>query len=158
MAQCLHDLHINTCERLPMMATLAYNITAQLLNLRVWPSYCMTSSSISGWPMTCPCWDKVDLELWTVTFAGLAKPNCNVCSSPYHTEDVCPADLNGKSCCPQTVSFSFNKTSGCQHKNCGYNFVEKLLRILHFLTHSRPTKWIWHCGDCFPHPSLVNVV
>ena len=23
-------------------------------------------------------WDKVDLELWTVTFAGLAKPHCNV--------------------------------------------------------------------------------
>ena len=33
-------------------------------------------------------WDKVDLELWTVTFAGLAKPHCNVCLSPYPAEDV----------------------------------------------------------------------
>ena len=46
-------------------------------------------------------WDKLDFELWTVTLAGLAKPHCNVCSSPYHAEDVCPsADLNRKSCCP----------------------------------------------------------
>ena len=60
-------------------------------------------------------WDKVDLELWTVTFAGLAKPHCNVCSSPYHAEDVCPsADLNRKSRRPQTVCFDFNKSSGCR--------------------------------------------
>ena len=26
-------------------------------------------------------WDQVDLELWTVTFSGLAKPHCLVCSS-----------------------------------------------------------------------------
>ena len=60
-------------------------------------------------------WDKVDLELWTVTFAGLAKAHCNVCSSPYHAEDVCPsADLNRKSRLPQTVCFDFNKSSGCR--------------------------------------------
>ena len=58
-------------------------------------------------------WNKVDLELRTVTFAGLAKPHCNVCSSPYHAEDVCPsADLNRKSRLPQTVCFDFNKSSG----------------------------------------------
>ena len=28
-------------------------------------------------------WDTIDLELWTVTFSGLAKPHCSVCSSPY---------------------------------------------------------------------------
>ena len=50
-------------------------------------------------------WDKVDLELWTVTFAGLAKPHCNACLSPYHTEDVCPsAGLNRKSRRPQTAT------------------------------------------------------
>ena len=41
-------------------------------------------------------WDNVDLKLWRVTFAGLAKPHWNVCSSPYHAEDVCPsANLTG---------------------------------------------------------------
>ena len=35
--------------------------------------------------------DKVDLELWTVTFPGLAKPLCGICASPYHAEDVCPS-------------------------------------------------------------------
>ena len=42
-------------------------------------------------------WDKVNLNLWTVTFMGLARPHCNVCSSPYHAEDECPsAELNRK--------------------------------------------------------------
>ena len=36
-------------------------------------------------------WDKVDLELWTVTFSGLAMPHCGICSSPYHAEDFCPS-------------------------------------------------------------------
>lgn len=27
-------------------------------------------------------WDKIDLELWTITFSGLAKPHCSVCSCP----------------------------------------------------------------------------
>ena len=35
-------------------------------------------------------WDLVDLELWTVTFSGLAKPPCFVCSSPYHSQADCP--------------------------------------------------------------------
>ena len=49
--------------------------------------------------------DKVDLKLWTVTFASLAKPHCNVYLSPYHAEDVCPStDLNRKSRFPQTVA------------------------------------------------------
>ena len=69
-------------------------------------------------------WDKVDLELWTVTFAGLAKPHCNVCSSPYHAEDVCPsADPNRKLRRPQTVCFDFNKSTGCRRRNCSYPHV-----------------------------------
>ncbi|KAK3743444.1 hypothetical protein QZH41_010911, partial [Actinostola sp. cb2023] len=35
--------------------------------------------------------DRIDLELWTVTFAGLAKPHCTVCSSPYHKQEDCPS-------------------------------------------------------------------
>ena len=35
-------------------------------------------------------WDSVDLELWTITFSGLAKPHCPVCSSPHHNIDGCP--------------------------------------------------------------------
>ena len=57
-------------------------------------------------------WDKVDLELWTVTFSGLAKPPCGICSSPYHAEDVCPsADPYRKQRRSQTVCFDFNKPS-----------------------------------------------
>lgn len=49
-------------------------------------------------------WDKVDLELWTVTFSGLAKPHCSICLSPYHTEDVCPStDPNRKVSFPDGV-------------------------------------------------------
>ena len=29
-------------------------------------------------------WDRIDIELWTVTFTGTAKPHCSICSSPYH--------------------------------------------------------------------------
>ena len=36
-------------------------------------------------------WGQVDLELWTVTFSGLAKPHCIVCSSPYHSHSDCPS-------------------------------------------------------------------
>ena len=34
-------------------------------------------------------WDLVDLELWMVTFSGLAKLHCFVCSSPYHSHADC---------------------------------------------------------------------
>ena len=69
-------------------------------------------------------WDRVDFELWTVTFAGLAKPHCNVCSSPYHAEDVCPsADPNRKLRQSQTVCFNFNKPTGCRRRNCSYPHV-----------------------------------
>ena len=69
-------------------------------------------------------WDKVDLELWTVTFPGLAKPHCGICSSPYHAEDVCPsAAPYGKQRRSQTVCFDFNKPSGCHRQNCSYPHV-----------------------------------
>lgn len=69
-------------------------------------------------------WDKVDLELWTVTFSGLAKPHCSICSSPYHAEDVCPsADPYRKQRRSQTVCFDFNKSSGCRRRNCSYPHV-----------------------------------
>ncbi|XP_068725526.1 uncharacterized protein [Montipora capricornis] len=70
-------------------------------------------------------WDTVDLELWTVTFSGLAKPHCSVCSSPYHTQDDCPsADPNRKPRRVQsTVCFDFNKPSGCRRRNCSYPHV-----------------------------------
>ena len=69
-------------------------------------------------------WDKVDLELWTVTFSGLAKPHCNICSSPYHIQDDCPsADSNRKPRRTQTVCFDFNKSSGCRRRTCNYPHV-----------------------------------
>ena len=39
-----------------------------------------------------------------------------------------------------------------------YNLGQKVLRILLFLTHRRPTLRIWHHGDPSPPLSLVNVV
>ena len=92
-------------------------------------------------------WDNVVLELWKVTFAGLAKPHGNVCSSPYHTEDACPsADLNRKSLLPQTVCFDFNKSSGCQRRNCSYPHV---CRRCYFSTRTAP-----ECTQ--PQPSSAN--
>ena len=60
----------------------------------------------------CLKWDKVDLKLWTVTFAGIAKPHCNVCWSPYQAEDVCSSsDFNRSPQWPKTICFNFNKPS-----------------------------------------------
>ena len=45
-----------------------------------------------------------------MTFSGLAKPYCSICSSPYHAEDVCPStDPYRKQRGSQTVCFDFNK-------------------------------------------------
>ena len=69
-------------------------------------------------------WDTIDLELWTVTFSGLAKPHCNFCSSPYHIQDDCPsADPHRKPRRTQTLCFDFNKSSGCKRRNCNYPHV-----------------------------------
>ena len=70
------------------------------------------------------CWAQVDLELWTVTFSGLAKPHCLVCSSPYHSQIDCPSaepprqqPRNGPVC------FRFNRTSGCTSSTCPFPHV-----------------------------------
>ena len=64
-------------------------------------------------------WDKIDLELWTVTFSGLAKPHCSVCSSAYHPAEDCPnQDPSRKPRCQALVCFDFNKPSGCQRRSC----------------------------------------
>ena len=50
----------------------------------------------------------VDLELWTVTFSGQAKPHCFLCSSPYHGQGDCPiadpACRSREAPVPRTVS------------------------------------------------------
>ena len=64
-------------------------------------------------------WDKIDLELWTVTFSGLAKPHCSVCSSPYHqAEDCSNQDPSRKPRHQALVWFDFDKPSGCQRRSC----------------------------------------
>ncbi len=66
-------------------------------------------------------WDKIDLELWTVTFSGLAKPHCSVCSSPYHQSEDCPnQDPARKPRRQNLVCFDFNKISGCQRRSCDF--------------------------------------
>ena len=65
-------------------------------------------------------WDKIDLELWTVTFSGLAKPHRSVCSSPYNPAEDCPnQDPSRKPRRQALVCFDFNKLSGCQRRS-GY--------------------------------------
>lgn len=76
-------------------------------------------------------WGKLDIELWTVTFSGLAKPHCPSCSSPYHSLNDCPSaehpsrqhttstNRNGPVC------FRFNRASGCSSSSCSYPHVCK---------------------------------
>ena len=71
-------------------------------------------------------WGLVDLELWTVTFSGQAKPHCFLCSSPYHGQSDCPiADPARRS--PRGPSsshcFNFNKPSGCSRVACQFLHV-----------------------------------
>ena len=73
-------------------------------------------------------WGLVDLELWTVTFSGQAKPHCFLCSSPYHGQGDCPiADPARRS--PRGTSsshahcFNFNKPSGCSRVACQFPHV-----------------------------------
>ena len=66
-------------------------------------------------------WDRIDIELWTVTFTGTAKPHCSICSSPYHQSDDCPHQEPSKK--PRQsalVCFDFNKPSGCQRRTCHF--------------------------------------
>lgn len=69
-------------------------------------------------------WDQVDLELWTVTFSGLAKPHCLLCSSPYHSQTDCPsADPSRLPPRNGPVCFRFNRTSGCTASACPFPHV-----------------------------------
>ena len=66
-------------------------------------------------------WDRIDIELWTVTFTGTAKPHCSICSSPYHQSDDCPHQEPSKK--PRRsalVCFDYNKPSGCQRRTCHF--------------------------------------
>ena len=66
-------------------------------------------------------WDRIDIELWTVTFTGTAKPHCSICSSPYHQSNDCPHQEPSKK--PRRsalVCFDFNKPSGCQRRTCHF--------------------------------------
>ena len=70
-------------------------------------------------------WDLIDLELWTVTFSGLAKLHCFVCSSPYHSHADCrkadPTHCQNRG--PGSCCFSFNKPSGCNRCSCQFPHV-----------------------------------
>ena len=64
-------------------------------------------------------WDRIDIELWTVTFTGTAKPHCSICSSPYHQSDDCPHQEPSKKPRRSALGcFDFNKPSGCQRRTC----------------------------------------
>ena len=69
-------------------------------------------------------WGQVDLELWTVTFSGLAKPHCPICSSPNHSQTDCPiADPSRQYIRNGQVCFQFNRPSGCSSTSCQYPHV-----------------------------------
>ena len=69
-------------------------------------------------------WDQVDIELWTVTFSGLAKPHCLVCSSSHDSQSSCPnADPFRQSFKNGPVCFRFNRSSGCNSHPCPFPHV-----------------------------------
>ena len=70
-------------------------------------------------------WGSVDLELWTVTFSGQAKPHCYFCSSPYHSQADCPvADPSRRPVRPSgPFCFNFNQPSGCSQRPCQFPHV-----------------------------------
>ena len=79
-------------------------------------------------------WGQVDLELWTVTFSGLAKPHCVICSSPYHSHSDCPsADPSRQQSRTGSVCFRFNRSSGCSSSSCQFPHV---CRRCHSPSHS----------------------
>ena len=79
-------------------------------------------------------WGQVDLELWTVTFSGLAKPHCIVCSSPYHSHSDCPsADPSRQQPRTGSVCFRFNRAAGCASSSCQFPHV---CRRCHSPSHS----------------------
>ena len=85
-----------------------------------WLSYDEQFRRRAAYDLNLP-WDKIDLELWTVTFSGLAKPHCSVCSSPYHPVEDCPdQDPSRKPRRQAQVCFDFNKLSGCQRRSCSF--------------------------------------
>ena len=68
-------------------------------------------------------WDEVDLELWTVTFSGLAKPHCLTCCSPYHSQNDCPSADPSRRPSRGAVCFRFNRASGCTASTCHFPHV-----------------------------------
>ena len=71
-------------------------------------------------------WDQVDIELCRVTFSGLAKPHCLVCSSPHHSQSSCPsASPFCQSSKNSPVCFCFNRSSGCNSRSCPFQFDKR---------------------------------
>ena len=69
-------------------------------------------------------WGQVDLELWTVTFSGLAKQHCLLCSSPYHSQSDCPSEDTARQQPKNSpVCFRFNRSSGCTSSSCPFPHV-----------------------------------
>ena len=69
-------------------------------------------------------WDQVGIELWTITFSGLAKPHYLVCSSPHHSQSSCPnADPFCQSSKNSSVCFHFNRSSGCNSCSCPFPHI-----------------------------------
>ena len=70
-------------------------------------------------------WDQIDLELWAITFSGLAKPHCPHCSSPHHLQGDCPvADPSRRPRRSNSYCYDFNRPSGCSRQSkCQYPHI-----------------------------------
>ena len=51
-------------------------------------------------------WDKIDLELWTVTFSGLGKPHCSVWSSRTIRRKIAPTRTQAENLAAKSLSAS----------------------------------------------------
>lgn len=68
-------------------------------------------------------WDKIDLELWAITFSGLARPHCSHCSSPHHLQGDCPLADPSRRRRGNSHCYDFNRISGCSRRTCPFPHV-----------------------------------
>ena len=139
MVRRLYNLHVSSGHSLPSPFTGTFNASAndQLCGYQIlgaaWLIYDEQFRRRAVNDLTIN-WGQVDLKVWIVTFLGLAKPHCIVCSSPYHSHSDCPsADPPRQQSRTGSLCFRFNRTSGCASSSCQFPYA---CRRCHSSSHS----------------------
>ena len=135
-------------------------------NSRVCPGRPKMSNFAAELPGTWPTiGGQVDLELSTVTFSGLAKPHCLICSSPYHSHTDCPsADPSRQHIRNRQVCFWFNHAYGCSSTSWQFPPVCRCCHSSNYSVISCPpgleisTRKLTKCEWFFKVASLKNIL